>query len=134
MGDIRAALDGAAAYLAAHPSEAAYTHSAATATLEEGLRGSVRGPGGETLATDMPTSVGGAASAPSAGWYLRAAEAACAVTLIAMRAPSLGIALDRLEGLVGSGWEERGRLGLSGRMRPGPLASRGVVTMAGARR
>ena len=130
MSDIRAALDGAREYLTAHPTEAAYTDSAATATLEDGLRVSVSGPGGETLTTDMPTSVGGAASAPSAGWYLRAAEAACVATLIAMRAASLGIALDRLEVLVDSESDDRGILGLSAEVPAGPLSGRVVVRIA----
>jgi uncharacterized OsmC-like protein len=130
MGDIRTALEAAGAYLTAHPSEAAYTDSAATASLEDGLRVSVSGPGGEALTTDMPASVGGGATAPSPGWLLRAAEAACAATLIAMRAAALGIALDRLEVVVDSESDDRGILGLSADVPAGPLSGRVVVKIA----
>src|SRR4051794_7791107 len=68
---IRGAIGAASAYLTEHPDEAAYTDSAATASLEDGLRVNVVGPAGESVTTDMPASVGGAASAPSAGWLLR---------------------------------------------------------------
>src|SRR6478609_3019372 len=91
MAAIRNALEAASAYLTAHPDEAAYTDSPATATLENGLRVQVVGPDGAALVTDMPASVGGAASAPSAGWLLRAAEAGCVTTLIAMRAAMRGV-------------------------------------------
>ena len=42
----------------------------------------------------MPTSVGGSNSSVSPGWYLRAAEASCVATMIAMRAAHQGVDLD----------------------------------------
>src|SRR6266567_2793844 len=75
MGDVRTALEGAVAYLSEHPEEARYTDSEATATLEEGLRVRVEGPGGLSVVTDMPQGVGGGGAGPSPGWLLRAALA-----------------------------------------------------------
>lgn len=121
MTDIKAALDAASAYLTEHPDEAAYTDSAATAVIEHGLRARVTGASGEEAFTDMPPSVGGAGSAPSAGWLLRAAEAACVATLIAMRAAQLGVTLGRLEVTVDSDSDDRGILGLDESVPAGPL-------------
>ena len=89
MTDIRTAIEGAGAYLTEHPEEARYTDSAATARMDGGLRIRVTGPAAEELVTDMPGAVGGDASAPSPGWYLRAAVAACVTSLAVMRAAQL---------------------------------------------
>ena len=68
MDAIRTALEGAQLYVTDHPAEAAYTDSAATAVLTEGLAVRVSGAGGESITTDMPRSVGGGNAAPSPGW------------------------------------------------------------------
>ena len=114
---IRQAIDGATDYLRAHPDDARSTDSAATATVVDGLVVRVTGPGGESITTDMVPSVGGTASAPSPGWLLRAAEASCVATLIAMRAASLGVTLDTLDVTVDSESDDRGILGIDGRCR-----------------
>jgi hypothetical protein len=69
---IRAAVEGASAYLTEHPDEARYTDSLATAAVVEGLHVRVAGPAGEVLETDMPAAVGGSGSSPSPGWFFRA--------------------------------------------------------------
>jgi uncharacterized OsmC-like protein len=74
--------------------------------------------------------VGGTASAPSPGWLLRAAEASCVATLIAMRAARLGVALDDLEVGVDSESDDRGILGLDDSA--GPLSGRVLVRIAAA--
>src|SRR5436190_20658652 len=89
--DIRGALANAIAYLKAHPDEARYTDSPATAVLESGLAVTVRGPQGTSMHTDMPKSVGGTDQSPSPGWLLRAAQASCLATLFAMRAAQEGL-------------------------------------------
>src|SRR4051794_8188613 len=99
---IRDAIRGATEFLTAHPDQARSTDSVATAKLVDGLIVRVTGPGGESVTTDMVPSVGGTATAPSPGWLLRAAEASCVATLIAMRAATLGVALDVLEVTVDS--------------------------------
>ena len=78
----------------------------------------------------MPPPVGGAGSAPTAGWVLRAAWAACDATAIAMRAAELGIALRRLEVVAESESDFRGLLGLGDGVPPGPLRARIQVRIA----
>ena len=124
MESVRNALEAASAYLTAHPDEASYTDSAAVATLANGLVVRVVGPDGAAITTDMSTSVGGAASAPSPGFYFRAAQASCVATLIAMRAAQLGVRLERLEVTVDSTSDDRGILGLDPSVPAGPLRSR----------
>ncbi|MFY9615486.1 MAG: OsmC family protein [Candidatus Dormiibacterota bacterium] len=126
---IRDALTAAAAYLGEHPAEARYKDSAATAVLETGLAVTVTGPDGASVRTDMPTSVGGDASAPSSGWLLRAGQASCLATLIAMRAAQEGVDLRRIEVTVESESDDRGILGLDDSVQAGPLSSRAVVNI-----
>ncbi len=121
---IRTAIEGASAYLAEHPEEAAYTDSVAIARVLDGLRVRTEGPNGEVLETDMPAAVGGAGSAPSPGWYLRAAVASCVVSLATMRAAQLGWAGFRCEVEVDSASDDRGILGLDASVPAGPLSLR----------
>lgn len=124
------AIHNATEYLAAHPEEATYTDSAAVAALRDGLNVAVRDPSGRTVATDMPTGVGGADSAPSPGWLFRAALASCDATLIAMRAATLGIRLDRVEVSIDSESNDYGILGLDESVPAGPLSVRTRVSVA----
>lgn len=121
---IRSAIEGASAYLTQHPDEARYTDSLATARLESGLRVRVEGPNGEQLQTDMPAAVGGAGSAASPGWYLRAAVAACVASLATMRAAQLGMTGFSCELEVDSESDDRGILGLDASVPGGPLSMR----------
>ena len=127
---IRAAIEGASAYLRAHPDEARYTDSLATARLDSGLRVVVRGPAGEELVTDMPSGVGGAGSAPSPGWFLRAAVASCALSLATMRAAQLALTGFRCEVDVDSESNDYGILGLDSSTPAGPLSMRLRFRMA----
>ena len=129
---IRDAIEGASAYLREHPDEARYTDSLATARVVDGLTVRVEGPGGESLETDMPGAVGGSGSAPSPGWYFRAAMAACVASLATMRAAQLGIAGFRCEVDVDSESDDRGILGLDPSVPGGPLSVRiGLRMVAG---
>lgn len=121
---IRQSIDSVARYFAANPAKAVSTDRPATAALGEGLRCVVSGPNGETLATDMPKGIGGGASAPTPGWFLRAALAACDATVIAMRAAQLGIVLNRLEVTVDSVSDDRGLLGTADGVDAGPISMR----------
>lgn len=129
---IKQAIGAASAYLSAHPADAMSTDSAATATIVDGLVARVTGPNGESLTTDMVPSVGGGASAPSPGWFLRAAEASCVATLIAMRAAMLEIALETLEVTVDSVSDDRGLLGIDDSVPAGPLSGRVAVRLGAA--
>lgn len=79
--------------------EAAHSHDVpVVATMVDGLRSQVvDGDGTPILATDMPTAVGGEATAPTPGRMMRAALAACDATMITLRAAQLGIKLTILE-------------------------------------
>ena len=129
---IRNAIRDAGEYLAQHPEQARSTDSAATATLLDGLVVRVVGPGDAALTTDMVPSVGGTATAPSPGWLLRAAEASCVATLIAMRAAMLEITLDTLEVTVDSESDDRGILGIDDDVPAGPLTGRVAVRLTAA--
>lgn len=129
MEEIRSAIEKASGYLAENPDAATGTDAAATAVMEEGLRCRVEGPKG-ALATDMSESVGGGASAPTPGWMLRAALAACDATLVAMEAARDGIDLSELIVSVESDSDFRGVLGIDAGAHPGPLAIRTRIELA----
>jgi uncharacterized OsmC-like protein len=130
MEHIRTSIEAAVGYLSEHPDEARYTDSVATATLEEGLRFRVTGPGGEEIATDMPSGVGGGGEAPTPGWLFRAAVAACAGSLVAMEAARDGVRLTSLAVDVDSESDDRGILGMDDAVPAGPLSMRFVVRAA----
>ncbi|MFY9314568.1 MAG: OsmC family protein [Burkholderiales bacterium] len=60
----------------------------------------------------MPVALGGGATAPNPGWFMRASLAACNATAIALRAAQRGIALTAIEVKVSSESDTRGMLGL----------------------
>lgn len=128
---IKDAVEGASAYLTEHPDEARYRDSAATARITTGLVATVSGAGGETLTTDMPAGIGGTASAPSPGWLMRAAAAACVASLIAIRAAATGIDLGPIEVEVDSESDDRGILGLDDSIAAGALSVRVAVRLDG---
>ena len=132
--EIRDKLQGAIDYLNANPSEARYTDSIATARLvdTEALRVEVDGPDGARITTDMPTSVGGTNTSVSPGWYLRAAEASCVATMIAMRAAHQGVALGPVAVSVDSESDDRGITGADDSVPAGPLSTRVSVSIVGA--
>jgi uncharacterized OsmC-like protein len=118
-------------YLSAHPDEARYRDAAATARIRSGLRAEVTNPGGEAVATDMPAGIGGAASAPSPGWLMRAAAASCVASLIAIRAASTGVSHGAIEVSVDSQSDDRGILGLEEAVPAGPLSVAVLVSADG---
>ena len=126
---IRDAVEAATSHYTAHPADARATDSVATATLVGGLVVEVEGPPGARLRTDMVAGVGGTETAPSPGWLLRAAEASCVATLIAMRAAVLGVTLETLEVSVDSESDDRGMLGMDDAIPSGPLTGRVAVRL-----
>jgi uncharacterized OsmC-like protein len=121
---IASCMQQAISYLGEHPDEARYTDSPATATREGSLSFKVETPTGGSIVTDMPSGVGGDGSAPSPGWVMRAALAACDATLIAMRAAQEGVELEKLEVTVDSTSDDRGLLGMDDSIPAGPLRTR----------
>ena len=128
---MRDKIQGAIDYLTANPKEARYTDSPATARLADPstLKVDVTGPNDERMTTDMPTSVGGTDTTASPGWYLRAAEASCVATLIAMRAAHQQIQIDAIEVTVDSESDDRGILGADLYTPAGPLSTRVAVRL-----
>ena len=126
---IRQSIDQAIGFLSEHPEKARYVDRPAIAVVN-GLRAEVTGEHGEKLVSDMPRSVGGGGSAPTPGWFLRAAMASCDATVIAMRAAREGIELTTLEVRVTSESDDRGFLGMHGSLPAGPLNARIEVKIA----
>ena len=129
MEEIRAAIEKASGYLAENPDAGTGTDAAATAVLEERLRFRIDGPNG-AITTDMSESVGGRGSAPTPGWTMRAALAACDATTVAMEAARDGIELSELSVSVESETDFRGVLGIDGAAHPGPLEMRTRIELA----
>lgn len=130
MESIRTAIESACAQLAEHPEAGISTDAAATAVREDGLRFRVDGPKG-ALTTDMATSVGGGASAPTPAWLMRAALASCDATLIAMEAARDGVELTDLKVTVDSESDFRGVLGVDDSVNAGPRSFRVCIELAG---
>lgn len=128
--EIATAVAGARAYLSAHPDEARYRDSAATATVEDGLRIRVEGPDGASVTTDMVAAVGGGGSAPSPAWLVRAGYASCVATLISLAAAVEGVELTGLQVTVDSESDDRGILGIDPSVPAGPLSMRVSVRIA----
>ena len=123
----------ATAYLAEHPAEARYRDAPATARLHDGLVAEVSGPGGESLRTDMPAGIGGTATVPSPGWYLRAAAASCVASLIAIRAAATNVTTGPIEVTVDSESDDRGILGIDDDIPAGALSMHIVVAVGAVR-
>jgi uncharacterized OsmC-like protein len=131
MESIRTAIESACAQLREHPEAGVSTDAAATAVREEGLRFRVEGPKG-ALVTDMATSVGGGATAPTPAWLMRAALASCDATLIAMEAARDGVELTDLKVTVDSESDFRGVLGVDDSVDAGPRSVRVCIEVAAA--
>ena len=132
QSEIAQAITRSRQYLNDRPEKACSRDSKATAVLEEGLRVRVEGPRGWSLVTDMAPGVCGKGSAPTPGWMLRSASAACLASLIAMRAAEKGVDLSLLEVEVDSESDNRGLLGLGDDIPAGPLGLRTLVRVAAA--
>ena len=129
MEAIRSAVEMASGYLREHPEAAFGTDAVATAVREDGLRFRVEGPKGD-VTTDMSESVGGGATAPTPGWLMRAALAACDASTVGMEAARDGVALSDLKVSVESESDFRGVLGVDASVHPGPVVIRVRIELA----
>lgn len=127
---IQQSIAGVIQYLSDHPDKGPVTDKPAVATIQHGLMCKAEGPHGAAMVSDMPKSVGGGGTAPTPGWFLRAALANCDATVIAMRAAQLGITLSKLEVTVDSTSDDRGIFGLVQDIPAGPQAMRIRVVIA----
>jgi uncharacterized OsmC-like protein len=105
------------------PGHAVSSDSPALAQWRGGLECELTGPGDTRARSSMPRALGGDGDAPSPGWYLRAAQAACLATSIVLQAAEGGIELNELAVECGSESDARGFLGLPGALAVGPLRS-----------
>jgi uncharacterized OsmC-like protein len=128
---IREALERLGADISADAAKARSKPNPATARLTGGLKCEVAGSHGQRFLTDMPPAMGGEASAPNPGWYLRGAIASCAATVIAMRAAKRGIKLELLEVTVDTESDLRGILGLDEAVAAGQKVVRTSVKIRG---
>ncbi len=118
---VRVAVHALKQHLMDHPEAALGTDAFARARLTDGLVTTVEGPSGQRLTTDMPREIGGAAAAPTPGWYVRAGIASCVATVIAMRAAELAVPLRQLEVQVESRSNDNGMIGIDDGVPAGPL-------------
>jgi uncharacterized OsmC-like protein len=79
------------------------------------------------MTTDMPPGIGGTATAPSPGWMVRAAAAACVASLVAIRAAALQVEVRSIDVEVDSESDDRGILGLDPSVPAGALSMKIVV-------
>ena len=105
---IRAAIIGLEEYFQSDRYQGPLPDTAATATIEKGLRCRVESPDGRGIHTDMSPAFGGEGSAHSPGWLARAALASCDATAVALRAARLGIELESIEVSVEASSDGRG--------------------------
>ncbi len=127
---IRHSIQNAVGYLTAHPETGKGADGSVTAVLTDGLCCRAAHSTGVVVVTDMPPAVGGGGSAPTPGWFLRAALATCDATVIAMRAALDDVQLTTLEVTVASESDDRGLLGVDDSVAPGPLFVRVHVRIA----
>lgn len=118
---IQESVKGVIQYYTENPDQAISEDKVAVSIVDDGLRCKATGPNGWELTSDMPKGIGGGATAPSAGWLLRAALANCDATMIALRAAELGIELSTLEVTVGSTSDDRGLVQIDDSIHAGPL-------------
>jgi uncharacterized OsmC-like protein len=122
--NIRSLMEEKISCLNNNPQKTQCTDLAATAVLEGGLKCRANGPTGMKLISDMPKDIGGEGSAPSPGWYMRAAMATCNATSIAMKAALEGIELSTLEVTIDSESNDCGIFGIDESIKAGPLNMR----------
>jgi uncharacterized OsmC-like protein len=119
--NIRESIDGRIAFLKANPEKAQTKGVAATAILENGLKFCATGPNEQMVISDIPPNVGGGESAPTPGWFMQAALAACYATGIALKAAQQSIELSALEVSIDAESDARGFFGFDETIKAGPV-------------
>ena len=129
--NIRNSIEGTISYLKANPEKALKKATAAKAVLEGGLKVRTTGPEDDVIITDMPPAAGGKGSAPTPGWFMEAALAACNATAIAMRAAQEDTELTILEVSIDTESDSRGIFGFDESIQAGPM-NMGIRVRIGA--
>jgi uncharacterized OsmC-like protein len=125
MERIAAALHRVESILKRRPEMGLHTDAPAVARWQGGARVVSLHPTGASVATDMPSELGGMGEEVTPGWLWRAALSSCLATRIVMTAAVEGIDLTGVEVVANSRSDLRGLLGMkaaSGEL-PGPQPS-----------
>jgi len=119
--NIRSSMEKTIGYLKANPEKTKIKGKAATAVLESGLKVRTTGPKDQMIISDMPQTMGGEESAPTPGWFMQAALAACYASGIALKAAQESIELSTLEVSIDAESDARGFFGFDETIKAGPL-------------
>jgi uncharacterized OsmC-like protein len=112
--NIAKAMQRVRAIFARRPEAAIHVDEPAIVHWDQGMRVVAHDANGKQIATDMPVELGGAGTAVTPGWLLRASLASCLATRIVMEAAAAGISINRLQVSAGSTSDVRGLLGMAG--------------------
>jgi uncharacterized OsmC-like protein len=112
MERIAAALRRVESTLKRRPEAGLHGDATAVARWEGGARVVSRHPNGASVATDMPSELGGLGEEVTPGWLWRAALSSCLATRIVMAAAADGIDLSSVEVAADSRSDLRGLLGM----------------------
>jgi uncharacterized OsmC-like protein len=110
---IAAALHRIESILRRRPEAALHADAPAVARWAGGARVVSTHPSGASVATDMPSELGGTGEEVTPGWLWRAALGSCLATRVVMAAAVDGIDLGSLEVVARSRSDLRGLLGLA---------------------
>ena len=112
MERIAAAVHRVESILQRRPEAGLHADAPAVARWEGGARVVSRHPNGASVATDLPSELGGMGDEVTPGWLWRAALSSCLATRIVMAAAVEGIDLSSVEVLASSRSDLRGVLGM----------------------
>ena len=109
---IAAAVQRVANVLRRRPETGLHDDAPAAVRWAGGTRMVASHANGTSVATDMPTELGGSGDKITPGWLFRAGLASCAATSIVMTAASRGVVLTQLETRVTSRSDSRALVGV----------------------
>jgi uncharacterized OsmC-like protein len=109
---IAAAMHRIESILRRRPTTAVQQDAPAIARWQSGMRVVSKHPNGASVATDMPSELGGTGDLVTPGWLWRAALGSCLTTRIVMAAAAEGMDLTTVEVETSSRSDVRGLLGM----------------------
>jgi uncharacterized OsmC-like protein len=112
MERIAAALHRVESILKRRPEVGLHADAPAVARWEGGARVVSRHPNGASVATDLPSELGGTGEEVTPGWLWRAALSSCLTTRIVVAAAAEGLDLSSVEVVANSRSDLRGLLGM----------------------
>jgi uncharacterized OsmC-like protein len=122
MERIAAALHRVESILKRRPEAGLHDDAPAVTRWEGGARVVSRHPNGASVATDLPSELGGLGEEVTPGWLWRAALSSCLATRIVMAAAADGVDLGSVEVVASSRSDVRGLLGMKAASGAAPSA------------